>query len=347
MASRPTPWQRLVALLRGEASAAALEAYRRASLPVYELMDAVERRRLEYAEAGTDAWRVSTSVRAETVCAWNAFVLQTLGDAIVDADYQESPATAGFVPRVTADQVMRFYGQVERWLNLAHQARANPAGRLTGAVPAPLPEWVPGPSPHSHLKGLLVAMRSLESHASAAVACLSTPEPREAEWKRQLTGIQQVHASALTTARYAEELCGAEAADEVRARAEPHVRRAIEQLFRVGQLAADPHRATPEALREPATSVRELPSPGAARPRFAWPHAPASHAVDPGAPETIERTDTRIPDRFGLYVTPGERIKHNILGSGEYLGIGTRGSVFMRKDNGQVITFADRHFRRE
>jgi hypothetical protein len=346
MASRPTPWQRLVALLRGEASAAALEAYRRASLPVYELMDAVERRRLEYAEAGTDAWTVSTSVRAETVCAWNAFVLQTLGDAIVDADYQESPATAGFVPRVTADQVMRFYGQVERWLNLAHQARANPAGRLTGTVPAPFPDWVPGPAPRSHLKGLLAAMRSLESHASAAVACLSTPEPQEAGWKRQLTGILQVHASALTTARYAEELCGAEAADEVRARAEPHVRRAVEQLYRVGQLAADPHRATPEALREPTPPGRELPPPRTAP--SAWPHSSAAHAVDPEAPETVERTDAMIADRFGLYVAPGERIKHNILGSGEYLGIGTRGSVFMRKDNGQVVTFDDRrHFRRE
>jgi hypothetical protein len=345
MAIRPSLWQHLVARLRGEVSAAALEAYRRASLPVYDLMDEVERRRLEYAAAGTDAWSVSPAVRAETVCAWNAFVLQTLGDAIVDADYQESPATAGFVPRGTADQVMRFYGQVERWLNLAHQARANPAGRLTGTVPAPLPEWMPGPSRRSHLKGLLTAMRSLESHASAAVDCLSNPEPKEPEWQRQRTGILQAHASALTTARYAEELCGAEVVDEVHARAEPHVKRAIEQLFRVGQFAADPHRAILETLRA-GSAPPALPPAPATPPRFEWLLRALGSPPDPIGPEMVERTDVIIQDRFGMHVTPGERIDHNLLGAGTYLGIGTRGSVFMRRDSGQVISFADRHFRR-
>jgi hypothetical protein len=381
MGSLPSPWQRLVAYLRGEVSAAALEAYRRASLPVYELMDEVERRRLQYAVAGMDAWTVPPAVRAETVCAWNAFVLQSLGDAIVDADYRESPATAGFVPRETAEQVLRFYGGVEGWLNLAHQARANPAFRLKVRVPAPLPAWALASSPRSHLHGLLAALRSLESHASAAVERLSTPGPEQRAWKGQLAVILQAHASAVTSARYAEELCGAGLVDEVRVRAEPHVRRAIEQLFHVGQLAADPHRAeidalpreasappsakgapsAPPAPRRRGVSARPAPPPPTWPPAVAKMHAPKEPAewepptaeeiaaraaveADPGAPETLEDTGLTIRDRFGVHVAPGTRIRHNVLGPGLYVGIGSRGSVFMQKDGGQLITFADRYF---
>jgi hypothetical protein len=377
MDSRPSPWQRLIAHLRGEVSAAALEAYRRASIPVYELMDEVERRRLEYAADGVDAWSVPAAVRAETVCAWNAFVLQSLGDAIVDADYRESPATAGFVPRATAEQVLRFYGGVEEWLNLAHQARANPAFRLRHRIPAPLPKWAPAPCPPSHLDGLLAAMRSLESHASAAVERLSTPEPEQRAWKGQLAVILQAHASAATTSRYAEELCGAGLVDEVRVRAEPHVRRAIEQLHQVGQLAADPHRSEIDAVprrpsassaraapSRPAPPARPVPPPPTWPPAVAKMHAPkeppewqppsqaeiaarAAAERNPAAPEKLANTTQVIRDRFGVEVAPGMRIRHNILGPGVYLGIGSRGSVIMRKDDGRRITFADRHFARD
>jgi len=373
MSSRPSPWQRLVAGLRGEVSAVALEAYRRASLPVHDLMDEVERHRLRHALDGTDAWSVPPAARAEAVCAWNAFVLQSLGDAILDADYQESPATAGFVPRATAAQVTRFYGGVEGWLNLAHQARANPAFRLEPGGTAPLPAWSPSPFPRAQLSGLLTAMRSLEGHVAAAVECLSNPEPREDEWRRQRAAILQLHASALTTTRYAEELWGADPADEVRIRAEPHVRRAIEQLHRVGQLAADPHRALIEPLGRGAPAPPPPAgrgSPGAPLPPPAWPPSVAGrHARDgapewepptaeelaaraaaeenPGAPELLEHAHLVVRDRFGVEVEPGARIRHNIMGPGEYLGIGSRGSVFMRRDGGQLVTFADRYFARE
>ena len=50
--------------------------------------------------------------QAEFACTWNAFVLQTLGNAFLDADYRDNPATVGFVPPITADQVLRFYSPV-------------------------------------------------------------------------------------------------------------------------------------------------------------------------------------------------------------------------------------------
>lgn len=354
--------------LRGEVSAAALEAYRRASSLVYELMDDVERRRHDYGTAGTDAWSVPPAVRAERVCAWNAFVLQSLGDAIVDADFRESPATAGYVPHETAEQVFRFYGGVEGWLNLAHQARANPAFRLKVGVPAPLPGWHPV-IPRTHLRGLLVAMGSMESHASAAMASLTSPEPVHRAWKGQLVIIAQAHASAQTTARYADELCGAELPAEVHSRAEPHVKRAIERLHRVGQLAADPHRAGIDPVADetaqakpPARLAPFTPSPARLPAAAGKKHGQKTPQQKPGAgenstrsavegdpdePETIAHIDQTVRDRFGFSVAVGTRIRHNTLGSGEYVGIGSRGSTYMQMDDGRLIPFADRDFVRD
>jgi hypothetical protein len=66
---RPSLWGQLLARLQGEVPADTLEAYRRA-------------------------------------CSWNAFLLQTLGDQFLDADYRANPASVGFVPPVTAEQVL-------------------------------------------------------------------------------------------------------------------------------------------------------------------------------------------------------------------------------------------------
>ncbi|HEU4562283.1 MAG TPA: hypothetical protein VFS20_30920 [Longimicrobium sp.] len=373
MRSRPTFWQRVMGPLRGEVSAAALEAYRRASGLVYELIAESEHRRHNYAVAGIDAWSVPPALRAEAICAWNAYALQTVGDAIVDADYQESPATARYVPHETAQQVLRFYVEVEGWLNLAHQARANPAFRLKVNVPAPLPRWGTAPLSRAQLRGVLAAMRSLESHASAAVASLSNPEPEHRAWKGQLATIAQAHASAVTTARYADELCGSELVPEVHRRAEPHVKRAIEQLHRVAQLAADPHRAEIDPVpgekvrtrlpARPAPPVKDPAAPPTWPPAVAEKYAPkapepepavekqtavpAAATDEPSEPETIAHMDQLVRDRFGFYVAPGTRIRHNVLGSGEYVGIGSRGSVYMQTDDGKLVSFPDRYFVRD
>jgi hypothetical protein len=124
--TQPTLLGRVYAWLQDEVPATVLEAYRRASLPVFEVMDLAEARRLECATEDLNPWTVPPAVRAELLCAWNAFVLQTLGNDILDADYDDSPATAGYVPPFTVHQVLAFYAQVEEWLTRARQAHANP-----------------------------------------------------------------------------------------------------------------------------------------------------------------------------------------------------------------------------
>jgi hypothetical protein len=240
MTESPSVWGRMFARFQGEVSAEALEAYRRASLPVFELMDQVEARRLACATDGLTPWTIPPATRAEFLCAWNAFVLQTLGNDILEADYAEYPATAGFVPPVTADQVTEYFSQVEGWLDRAQQAHVNPDFELDVEVPARLPPWSEvEPCPESHLRGLIQAMRAVGEHAAAAVATL--PETAaDPEQQKQLNRIRALCASAQGKARYAVELHGADPPPAVQERVEPYARAAIEMFYELGQLVADP-----------------------------------------------------------------------------------------------------------
>lgn len=98
-------------------AAPTLEAYRRAGFAVQELLQQVAYRRLECELEGLDPWDVGPSRQAELVCAWNAFALQTLGDALSDT-------SKGRVSAASSRQALAFYEQVEGWLNRARQARS-------------------------------------------------------------------------------------------------------------------------------------------------------------------------------------------------------------------------------
>jgi hypothetical protein len=260
MAPRPTGWNRFVAKLQGEVPAAELEAFRRASGPVMELLEQVERRRLECRIDGLDPWTVPPATRAAFLCAWNAFVLQTLGDELLDADYRAEPRTPHFVPPVTAKQVLRFYEPVEGWVNRGGQAQANPDYRLDVDVPAALPPCVEvDPFPPAHLDGLLHAIRAVQDHAAMAMEFLPTTPPAEREKQMQLNRIRQLYASAQARARYAEELCGTNPVPEVRERAAEHARSAIAQFYLLGQLVADPRLA---AVQTPALARPRAQPPG-------------------------------------------------------------------------------------
>lgn len=255
MAANPTFLGRMLARIQGEIPATTLEAYRRASLPVFELLDQVEARRLACATEGLNPWTIPPATRTEFLCAWNAFVLQSLGNDILDADYAEYPATAGFVPPPTGEQVLAFYSQVEPWLDRAQQAHANPDYRLDVDVPAELPPWVEGPADaRSHLRGMLQALRSLADHAAAAMGFLpeTTDDPGQ---QAQLNHIRQRYASAQSKARYAADLHGTGTSAEVRDRLEPYAREAIALFYEVGQLIADPTLAATET-EEPAERKR-------------------------------------------------------------------------------------------
>lgn len=248
----------------GEVSAETLDAYRRASLSVFELLDQVERERLTSRAEGKTPWSLAPGARAVAVCAWNAYVLQTLGNAFLDADYQTHPGTIGFVPPITADQVLRFYEPVEPWLRRARQAQASSGFVLEVAVPAPLPVWSDvEPCPNTHLKGMLHAMRTLRDHTQAAMHYLGSAEPTTPEQIRQRECIREHFVAAATRARYADDMHGTDPSREVHERVEEHLKAAIEQFYLVGQLVAMPEHASaaPTLPRSPLPP-KALPLPG-------------------------------------------------------------------------------------
>jgi hypothetical protein len=313
MSVRPTVWGRMYARLQSEVPATTLEAYRRASMPVFEVMDLVEARRLECTADGLNPWTVPPATRAEFLCAWNAFVLQTLGNDILDADYDASPATVGYVPPATARQVLAFYDQVEEWLDRARQARASPDFRLDVEVPAELPPWVPGkPLPSTHLRGLLRALRNIGAHADAAVAFLPGQAPEGTERQAQLNRIRQMHASAESKARYALDLHGTDSTPELSQRLERYARDAMELFYELGQLVADPSLldAPPPPAPEAPPRLREAVRLPGERGFDTWcltdPQAAAKLQQDERAQRALRRMWRQDPDPARTLAIYGE-----------------------------------------
>ncbi len=246
MNTKPTLWNRFCASATGEVSADTLEAYRRASLAVYDALEHSETHRAGAKADDKNAWTLPKSTQAEMLCTWNAFVLQTLGDRFLEADYEGDPHTVGFVPAITSDQILSFYTQVEGWLNRAQQAHFNPDYKLDVAVPAALPAWSEvEPCPNAHLVGMLEAMRAVRDHTDAALLFLNDSPPQTPEQTKSANQIRQVHASAQTKARYAEDMMsGSNPSRDVHERVEEHVKEAVENYYLLGQLLAMPELAT-------------------------------------------------------------------------------------------------------
>ena len=260
MPTQPTFWNRFCAKVTGEVSADTLEAYRRASLAVYDSLNHLESHRQRAKDDGKSAWDMAPAAKAETLRTWNAFVLQTLGDAFLDADYQGDWKTVGFVPPITADQILVFYTPVEGWLNRAQQAHFNPDYQLDLPVPAQLPAWSEvEPCPNAHLKGMLAAMRAVRDNTEGALSFLSASEPKSDEQKKAVNIIRQVQGAAMGKARYAEDMMGSNPSREVHERVEEHVKAAIEGLFLLGQLLAMPELALklhqPPPVQQPRPGV--------------------------------------------------------------------------------------------
>jgi hypothetical protein len=350
MAAKPTGWNRFFANLQGEVPAAELEAFRHASAAVFELLEQVEHRRLECRIDGLDPWTVPPATRAAFVCAWNAFVLQTLGDEFLDADYRADPRTPHFVPPATAEQVLRFYEPVEGWVNRAWQAEANPDYRLEVDVPAPLPPWLEfDPVPPAHLDGLLRAMRSVREHAEAAMASLPATPGADKQKQSQLNQIRQTCASARAHFRYAEYLGGSDAGPEVRARVCDRARSCIEQFYLVGQIAYDPERAQGAAPARPENAARRralTPQPAPAR-------EPADHTrtqTKTGPPGAVEFISNQTGVSYELYLNAVRKqgtqlvVLNIVARSREQYAMLPRATVTMRIDGeGEVLPLMPNH----
>jgi len=259
-ADHPGLMTRLVARLGGEVSAETLDAYRRAGLGVYDLLGAAEARRGEL--AGATAGDVDHATRCFLLCAWNAFALQTVGDAFVDADYAANPRTVGFVPPVTKEQALRFYGEVESWMGHGQEAQANPRSRLPLALPAELPAFAEvEPCPAEHLQAMLAAATRLREHAETAIL---DAEKLPGASQEALAELRALLASATNAADYAARLYGdGNVSQELHERIENSVKEALRSYYLAGQLAAMPDLVGRRPMPVSVTGAgAQLPGPG-------------------------------------------------------------------------------------
>ncbi|MEU7869945.1 hypothetical protein [Dactylosporangium sp. NPDC049140] len=258
---RPTMLTKMRASLAGERDAALLEALRSAGKTAYDELLAAEKVRDELTAGGTGVWDAPPAVGSQLVAAWNAFVLQTLGEQFLDADYAANPRTVGYVPAVTFDQVSAWFSAVEGWISRGRQARVNPDYDITAelALPAALPPWAEvEPCPPEHLAALLAAIPPVRQHVDVAMYALEAAGVPERH-RQAVNRLKQLTAEAAAAADYAVGLRSARHNAALHELVENNLKQALELWFHVGQLAAMPrlldgYRAIrPAARPDPAT----------------------------------------------------------------------------------------------
>src|SRR3954453_10630140 len=116
---RPTLMTKLRAGLAGERDTVLLEALRGAGRGAYDELVAAETLRDELTAARTTVWAAPAAMASQLLAAWNAFVLQTLSESFLDADYAANPGTVGYVPPVTFTQASGWLSGVEGWISRA------------------------------------------------------------------------------------------------------------------------------------------------------------------------------------------------------------------------------------
>lgn len=259
---RPGLAGRLLARLQGEVPAAELEAYRRAGGEVYALVADLEGDRADWVLQGLDAWSVPVTTQQAQLCAWNAFALQILGDQLLEADYESEPSTVGYVPPVTAEQAIAFYGQVPAWLSRARQARASTSFDLDLGVPAGLPRWsMVEPCPRAHLVAMRGALAQMRRHTSAAMAGFH-PKLEDADRRRAHDRVHEVLAEAEAAASYADRLWAPTVPDSVHEAIERQAKLAVERFYEAGQLLCMPSLALQPRAQPGRTEGGRRPGPG-------------------------------------------------------------------------------------
>lgn len=235
--------EKLKASAHGEVSREGLDPYQAAGAGVYDyVLDLQGLRSQATAQPG---------LQAALLAGWVAFALQVLGDEMLDADAAEDPATAHFVPPVTAEQVLAFYEPVQGWMARARAAKANPSYRIEVPLPEVLPPWVEvEPCPVAHLRALRSAVGRLQEQTEGMLAGFD-PGPQGAHAREV---VAQGSAEASSAAEYAQGLWGAASQHppaKVHEAIEANLKHAAESYFYLGQLIAMPSLAdAPRRVRQ-------------------------------------------------------------------------------------------------
>ncbi|MEO3856066.1 hypothetical protein [Acrocarpospora sp. B8E8] len=240
--SKPPLAAKLRAAFAGERDTGTLEALRSAGRAAYDELMAAEQVREDQVVDQVTPWAATQAVSSQLLAAWNGFVLQTLGEALLDADYAADKATVGFVPEVTHGQAYVWLSEVPEWIARARQARADPGYDLTADIDLPLrlPAWVVVESlPAEHVTAMMSAAPALRARVDAALYALERTNVTE-EQTQAVNWLKKLASQAAAAADYAGALHSAGRDANLSGTTETNFKRALETWFYVGQLAAMP-----------------------------------------------------------------------------------------------------------
>jgi hypothetical protein len=258
---------KLRAGLAGELDTVVLEALRSAGRGAYDELVAAEKLRDELTAAGATVWDAPVAVASQLLAAWNAFVLQTLGESFLDADYAANPGTVGYVPPVTFAQASSWLSAVAGWISRARQARVNPDYDIGAelALPAGLPTWAEvEPCPPEHLAALLAAIPPVREHIDVALFALERGAVPE-QHRKGVNRLKQLAAQAGSAADYAMSLRTQRHHPGLHQLIENNLKNALELWFHIGQLAAMPRLLADYRALRPAARPDVATLPGGAR----------------------------------------------------------------------------------
>ncbi|GAQ23150.1 hypothetical protein DEIGR_200005 [Deinococcus grandis] len=292
---------RLRARLRGEISTEILEAYQRAGASIHPMLDEAESRRFMLRGTDRSWWDQPRHEQLATLCLWNAFILQTLGDTLLEADAAADPDTVGFAPRVTTDQARAYYAQVAVWLERSVLAQRDPAYDLNVALPVNLPDWSPAePCPREHLAALMAALERAQAHLTGVMVAFDA-QPVLPAHAAHATRLRALFASTELESRALTQMYAPNASAELHELIEDRTRNLMADIYRLGQWLSMPILTT----AEPAAALDRTPA-APPPPRAA---APAASPAPPPSPAASQATPAAAPD------TPGRWLKEPWCGS--------------------------------
>jgi hypothetical protein len=291
--SKPALVTRVRAAMAGELSTAPLEALRLAGRAAYDEWIAAERLREQQSLARHGAWATTPAVGSQMLAAWNALVLQTLGEALLDADYLANRGTVGFVPAVTYDQASAWLSAVAFWVFRAKQASADPQYDLRAEIdlPVTLPDWLPvEPFPAGHVAAMMSAAPLLGAHAAAALYALERTRVPDMS-ARAVRELKQLATQAAAEADYASALYYAGRNPELHDVIVSNIKDAVQAWCVVGQLASMPQLLAKFRSEYPARTKPNAAPPPGAKPRRG---KPAAAIVRPAIPAGAGRAPASI-----------------------------------------------------
>jgi hypothetical protein len=284
----PTLLTRMRAAMRGERQASALAAMRRAGQGIYEELALAERDVDEFLGGQGQAGDRPTAASSHQLATWIGFVLQTIGEHLIDADYEIRPRTAGYLPRSTFQLAEWCLVAVRGWLIRAHQARTVPTCDLRRqlALPLLLPPWIATVShPPTHVVALRNASEPIRLRAEYGVFALEKSEPPEIT--ARLDQLRYLLAEAATTLEYVQRLRVPRPDRYLTRLMIDNLVRALNIWFAVGQLVAFP------TLVDSYLVPRRVPVPSSAAPSRRPPAGPPNYPR--AAPANIDEILAWLP----------------------------------------------------